>query len=103
MLGNVHAPQLAMRPPQPSPAGPQAIPRDPHVAGTHLGGCPHAPPTPPPPHVSPGLLQVPHESEPPHPFPAGPQVIPRSEQVKGTHGLPPSGIDPPVPQTPGLV
>jgi hypothetical protein len=38
MSGNVQEPQLAIRPPQPSPAGPHVMPRDAQVAGTHAVG-----------------------------------------------------------------
>jgi hypothetical protein len=94
MSGGVQVPQLAMSPPQPSPIGPHVTPRLAHVSGTHPAGFPHWPLTAPPPHVSPGTVQAPHESMFPQPSPAGPHVMCWLAHVSGTQGppsSPPSG------------
>jgi hypothetical protein len=93
-----HVPQDAMRPPQPSPAGPQSMPWLTHVSGMHvpLSMAPQTPSVPPPPHDSPDG-HVPQASVPPQPSPAGPHRIPSAVQVVGTQHVPPHtlGVPPP--------
>ena len=60
-----HVPQSAMRPPHPSPVGPQVMPSCAQVFFTH-DPEPHTPGTPPPPQVLP-VGQVPQRSVPPQP------------------------------------
>src|SRR5512140_2508174 len=93
IAGGVQVPQLAMRPPQPSPTGPQLAPSCAHVLGTH-GEPPSAPPRPhvlvPPPPQYAGAVQVPQSSGLPQPSPCVPHVAPSRAHVFGVHDEPPS-------------
>jgi hypothetical protein len=84
-----------MRPPQPSPIGPQNAPCCPQVRGVQipLPSPPHRLGTPPPPQVS-GDMQTPQSIVPPQPSDCGPQVAPWAAQFSGVQISD-------MPQTPG--
>ena len=73
--GGAHAPQLAVRPPQPSESVPHFPGKSAHVFGVQGGAPPpHTLATPPPPHVA-GGVQVPQLGvRPPQPSGCGPHV-----------------------------
>ena len=73
--------------PQPSPARPQEIPSDVHVAPTHVG-VPHLNAAPPPPHVCP-FEHVPQSSRLPQPSGGVPQFAPSAVHVVGVQLPPP--------------
>jgi hypothetical protein len=93
----VQVPQLAIVPPQPSPAGPQLMFSSAHVIGTHAEPPLQTPGVPPPPHVC-GGVQVPHWIRFPQPSPAGPQEMFCCAQDSGTQlDFPPQTPDTPPP------
>src|SRR5258708_39393945 len=73
--GKPHVPQLEMRLPQPSPAGPQLYPCCAHVSGMQPFMPPHWPGTPPPPHVCGGVHVPQLAMMPPPPSLAGPHLL----------------------------
>src|SRR5262245_34239039 len=90
MYGAVQVPQSAVRPPQPSAILPQLTPGysaqvflahgDPPSVSKEL---PQTLALPPPPQISPALVQVPQSMVAPQPSPARPQLYARSVQVFG--------------------
>src|ERR1700733_10659376 len=112
ICGGVHVPQLWMRPPQPSPTGPQLSPSCAHVLGTQ-STPPSTPPWPhwfgPAPPQNAGATQLPQLIVLPQPSPCVPQVAPSCAHVLGVHGVPPSTppcphlFAPPPPQNAGAV
>jgi hypothetical protein len=98
VFGEVHVPQLAMMPPQPSATAPQLAPSVAQVFGTHGGGVQHTLGVPPPPQIEPDA-QLPQLITPPQPSPTEPQLAPRPAQVFGTHaaGAPPHWFATPPP------
>ena len=99
VCGGAHVPQLAMTPPQPSPAGPH-ITLAGHACGVHMpdGGVQHCPETPQPPHVWPDGHGLQSGVRPPQPSAWTPQVFGYAAQVSGTQPVPPPGV----PQTPDV-